>query len=80
MKYLTILLFLISCSPKVGNKQLYRSEVKIKKYDNTIDTIIIVYFDYIILDLDHCLKNKEGKEISKNVKSYKILKKEKVKL
>ncbi len=79
MRYL-LLLLLLGCSPKSGHKQLYRAEVKIEKLDNSLDTIDIVYFDYIILDLDHVLYKKDGKIIEKNVKKYKILKKSKVKL
>ena len=76
MKYLVILL-LASCYPKIGSKSLYKAEVKITRLDNSIDTIKVVYFDYMILDLDHALKKKDGKEIAKNVRSYKILNKQK---
>jgi hypothetical protein len=34
----------------------------------------------MILDLDHALKKKDGKEIAKNVRSYKILNKQRIKL
>jgi hypothetical protein len=80
MKYILILLLFISCNPRLGNKALYEAEVKIVKLDNTIDTVKVIYFDYIVLDLDHALKKKDGKEISKNVKNYKILKKKKINL
>lgn len=79
MKYLVILL-LASCYPKIGSKSLYKAEVKITRLDNSIDTIKVVYFDYMILDLDHALKKKDGKEIAKNVRSYKILNKQRIKL
>jgi hypothetical protein len=79
MKYLVILL-LASCYPKIGNKSLYKAEVEITRLDNSIDTINVVYFDYIKLDLDHALKKKDGKEITGNVKSYKILNKQRIKL
>ncbi len=79
MKYLVILL-LASCYPKIGSKSLYEAKVKITRLDNSIDTIKVVYFDYMILDLDHALKKKDGKEIAKNVRSYKILNKQRIKL
>jgi hypothetical protein len=80
MKYLVILLLLASCYPKIGSKSLYEAKVKITRLDNSVDTIKVVYYDYIILDLDHALKRKDGKEITKNVRSYKILNKQRIKL
>jgi hypothetical protein len=80
MKYLVIILLLAACYPKIGSKSLFKAEVKITRLDNSIDTIDVVYFDYMILDLDHALKKKDGKEITRNVKSYKILNKQRIKL
>jgi len=67
-----------SCATRVNTyKTLYDAEVQIKKYDKTIDTVTIVYFDYIYLDED-ILYKKGGVFIEDSVKNYKILNRSKV--
>ena len=64
----------------VGNKVLYSDKIEVVHLNKKIDTINVVYFDYIYINQDWDLVRKNGTLISKSVKKYKYLSHEKTKL
>ena len=64
----------------MGNKSLYLDKLEIVHINKQIDTINVVYFDYIYINKDRDLVKKDGTLISKSVKKYKYLSHEKTKL
>lgn len=82
MRYIVFMFFLLSCSTRINhNKSLYTAEVEIVKVNGIKDTLSVVYFDYIYLDVkDHKLYKKNGALIQSEVKKYKIIYKTKTKI
>jgi hypothetical protein len=63
-----------------GNKVIYSDKLEIIHLNKKIDTINVVYYDYIYINEDLDLVRKNGTLISKSVKKYKYISHEKTKL
>lgn len=78
---LTFFIIVQNCNPNMtGNKTIYSDKLEIIHSDKKIDTINVVYYDYIYINEDRDLVKKNGVLISKNVKKFRYLSHEKTKL
>ena len=79
MKKLAFLAFFTSCSQVVHHKALYQAEIQVQHKNEKIDTLQVVYWDYLTL-LDGKILKKDSTVVAENVKRYKFLYKKKVKI
>jgi|688.fasta_scaffold1600436_2 hypothetical protein len=70
--FLIIIVMAISCSPIAYNKYLYQAEIEILRKDKTVDTMTVVYWDYLTV-YDSKIFKKDSTIVATNVKKYKFV-------
>lgn len=69
----------ISCSPITHNRYLYQAEIEVVRKDKTLDTMMVVYWDYLII-YDSKIFKKDSTIVTGNVKKYKFIERKRVNL
>lgn len=70
--FFILIVMAISCSPITYNRYLYQAEIEIVRKDKTLDTVTVVYWDYLTM-YDSKIFKKDSTIIVENVKKYKFI-------